>query len=235
MEPIGDLRGLRGAPGGTVGIGPGAVSHDDGRAGVRRQPRRQGVGAAVGQQVDDAPALQVDQDGAVALALAPGPVVHAQHAHRGNRHGVADAHTREQRRPADRHAHRGGEARAGIAAQGQAEAPVHRAQPVGLARPGLGDARQRFGEGPARAGGCGAPESTNPDEQKRRAAEAGDVAEAAPVGAVDPPGRDGARRTGRRGRGRLRPQRHAAGALINLVEDLERGRKADRMQGDVQE
>jgi hypothetical protein len=73
------------------------------------------------------------------------------------------------------------------------------------------------------------------DEQKRRAAEAGDVAEAAPVDAMDPPGRGGARRTRRRGRSRLRPQRHAAGAVVDLVEDLERGRKADRMQGDAQE
>jgi hypothetical protein len=72
---------------------------------------------------------------------------HAQHAHRRTGHGVAGAHAREQRRAADRHAHRGGVARAGIAAQRQTDGPVHRAQPVGLARPGLGDAGQRFGEG----------------------------------------------------------------------------------------
>ena len=202
---------------------------------MRLQPRRQRVGAAVGQQVDDAPALQVDQDGAVALAFAPRPVVHAQHAHRGTGYGVAGAHAREQRRAADRHAHRGGVARAGIAAQRQADGPVHRAQPIGLARPGLGDAGQRFGEGPARARGRGAPEPTNPDEQKRRAAETGDVAEAAPVGAVDPPGRGSARGTGCRGYGRLRAQRHPAGAMVDLVEDLEGGREADRMQGDAQE
>ena len=126
-------------------------------------------------------------------------------------------------------------ARAGIAAQRQADGPVHRAQPVGLARPGLGDAGQRFGEGPARARGCGAPEPTNPDEQKRRAAETGDVAEAAPVGAVDPPGRGSARGTGRRGCGRLRAQSHPVGVVVNLVEDPEGGREADRMQGEVQE
>src|SRR4051794_7974357 len=38
--------------------------------------------------------------------------------------------------------------------------------------------------------------------------EAGHVAEAAPVGAVAPPGRGAARGTGCRGHGRLRPQRH---------------------------
>jgi hypothetical protein len=124
-------------------------------------------------------------------------------------------------------------ARAGIAAQRQADGPVHRAQPVGLARPGLGDAGQRFGEGPAQARRSGAPEPTNPDEQKRRAAETGDVAEAAPVGAMDPPGRGGARGTGCRGR--LRAQRHPAGAMVDLVEDLEGGREADRMQRDAQE
>ena len=34
--------------------------------------------------------------------LAPSPVVHAQHVHRGTGHGVAGTHTREQRRAADR-------------------------------------------------------------------------------------------------------------------------------------
>ena len=235
MEPVCHLDGVRGAPGGSLGIGAGAVADHGGHAGMVRQPRRQRVGAAVGQQVDHAPALQVDQDGAVALALAPRPVVHAQHAHPGTGHGVAGAHTREQRRAADRHAHRGGVARAGIAAQRQADGPVHRAQPVSLAGPGLGDAGQRFGEGPARTCRHRAPEPTNPDEQKRRAAETGDVAEAAPVGAVDPPGRDAARGTGCRGHGRLRSQRHPAGIMVDLVEDLESGREADRMQRGAQE
>jgi len=106
---------------------------------------------------------------------------------------------------------------------------------IGLARPGLGDAGQRFGKGPARTCGHRAPEPTNPDEQKRRMAEAGDVAEAAPVGAVDPPGRGAARETGCRGHGRLRPQHHPAAIMVDLVKDLESGREADRMQGDAQE
>src|SRR4051812_40273277 len=76
-------------------------------------------------------------------------------------------------------------------------------------------------EGPARTCRHRAPEPTNPDEQKRRGAEAGDVAEAAPVGAVDPPGRGAARGTGCRGHGRLRPQRHPTGIMVDLVEDLE--------------
>ena len=52
---------------------------------------------------------------------------------------------------------------------------------------------------------------------------------------MDPPGRGSAHGTGRRGRGRLRAQRHPAGVMVDLVEDLESGREADRMQGDAQE
>src|SRR3954471_13488764 len=114
-----------------------------------------------------------------------------------------------------------------MAAQGQADGPVHRAQPVGLTRPGLGDAGQRFSKGPAWTCGHRAPEPTNPDEQKRRVAEAGDVAEAAPLAA--PAGRGAARGTGCRGRGRLRPQRPPTGAMVYLVDDLESGWEADRM------
>ena len=235
MESVRHLAGVRGAP-----------------RGARRHRRRRGRGplltprSASANQAANVSALRSGSRSTTRrrsrstrivpyAGPAPSPVVHAQHAHGVTGDGAAGAHPLQQRRAADRHAHRGGVARAGIAAQRQADGPVHRAQPVGLTRPGLGDAGQRFGEGPARACGHRAPEPPNPDEQKRRSAEAGHVAEAAPVGAVDPPGRGVARGTGCRGHGRLRLQRHPAGIMIDLVEDLEGGREADRMQRGAQE
>jgi hypothetical protein len=46
------------------------------------QPLSDRAGLAVGQKVHHAAPFQITQDGAVALALAPGPIVHAQHARR---------------------------------------------------------------------------------------------------------------------------------------------------------
>jgi hypothetical protein len=117
MPPVGDLDGVRRTPRGSVGIGAGAVADHDRDARVPLQPRRQGVGAAVGQQVDDPSALEIAQDGAVAPALAPSPVVHAEHTDRWDRLGIAGTDAVQQRRAADRHAQGGGVARAGVAAE----------------------------------------------------------------------------------------------------------------------
>ena len=76
---------------------------------------------------------------------------------------------------------------AGAAAKHQADCPMHRAQAVRLACSGAGYAGQWLGEGSPRTFTNGAAEAADPDEQKRRVAEAGDVAEAAPVDAVNPP------------------------------------------------
>lgn len=87
---------------------------------------------------------------------------------------------------------------AGIATECQADGAMDRTQPVGLARPRAGDPRQRFGKGSSRARGHGAAEAAHPDEQDGRAAETRDIAEAAPVDPVNPPGRHAA--LGARGR-----------------------------------
>src|SRR4051812_18363329 len=75
MPPIGDLDGLWRSLAGSVAIGAGAIAHDDLDGRMVLQPGGQGLGLAVGQQVDDPITLQVAQDRAVALAFAPGPVI----------------------------------------------------------------------------------------------------------------------------------------------------------------
>lgn len=82
MPPVRDLDRFGSTTGGPLGVGAGAVAGDDGDAGVRHESCRQGVSAAVGQQVDDPPTLQIAQDGAVAMPLTPSPIVHAQHGDR---------------------------------------------------------------------------------------------------------------------------------------------------------
>ena len=77
VPSIGDLLGLGRCFGGGLGVGRRAVAADQLDAGMGLEPRLDGRGVAVGQEVDDLAGLEVDDDGAVALSLAPGPVVDA--------------------------------------------------------------------------------------------------------------------------------------------------------------
>ena len=185
MPPVRDLEGVRRPTRHPLGIGAGAVAHDDGDAGVGGQPRRQCVGAAVRQPVDDAPAFEVAQDRSVPVALAPGPIIHPQNRHRSGRHVDADAHPVPQRRPADRHAHGPGMTGPWVAAERQTNGPVHGPQPIGLARPRAGDAGQGFGKGAARTRGIGTAEAPDADQQHGGGSEARHITKAAPVGAVN--------------------------------------------------
>jgi hypothetical protein len=64
------------------------------------EPRGQGLGRAVGQQLDPAPALEITEDRAVALAFAPGPVIDAEDTRRQRRIEVGLANAAQQGRRA---------------------------------------------------------------------------------------------------------------------------------------
>jgi hypothetical protein len=66
----------------AVGVGPGAVTADDFRAGMSLQPVPDSARLPVGQQVDKPPGLDVDQSRALDAAPAEREVIHAQHPHR---------------------------------------------------------------------------------------------------------------------------------------------------------
>jgi hypothetical protein len=81
VPAVGDLdRGRRALPG-AVGVGAGPVPADHLGAGMRAQPAGEGVGLAVGEQVDRAVGGHVDQDRAVDVPAAQREVVHAEHRH----------------------------------------------------------------------------------------------------------------------------------------------------------
>jgi hypothetical protein len=88
VKAIGDLLGLRCALPDPLGVRTGAVTADHLQLRVSAQPGGEGVGGAVGQQVDHPPLLQVDQDGAEVAPFPTRPVVDAKHPHRpGGRQG----------------------------------------------------------------------------------------------------------------------------------------------------
>ena len=89
MPPIGDLDGPRRPLAGALGVGAGPIADDDLDRRMVLEPRGQGPGRAVGQQVDAAPALEITEDRAVVAALAP--VIDPENTRRERRIEIADA------------------------------------------------------------------------------------------------------------------------------------------------
>jgi hypothetical protein len=79
MPAVGDLDRVGQDAADSLGVGARSVPADDLDAGMGAQPGLQRVGAAVGQDIDSAAGLRVDQDRGVALPAAQREVVHAEH------------------------------------------------------------------------------------------------------------------------------------------------------------
>ena len=85
VPAIRDLNGVGSPLTDTVRIGTGAITRDDFDPGMGAQPGRERRRLTVRQQVDNLVLLQIDQDGAVAMATPPSPVVHSKYAWRARR------------------------------------------------------------------------------------------------------------------------------------------------------
>ncbi len=101
----------------TISVSRTTVAGDHLDAGMGLQPGCEAVRLAVGQQVNDSMAFQVDEDRAVALAALLGPVVHSKHARRrAGRRRRATADEAQQGGAAHGRADPFDQARAGLAA-----------------------------------------------------------------------------------------------------------------------
>jgi hypothetical protein len=80
VPSIGHLDRLRRSLPDSFCIGAGAVPADNLHARVCAQPRGDGLALPVRQKIDHPARLKVAQNGAVAVALAPGPIVDAKNA-----------------------------------------------------------------------------------------------------------------------------------------------------------
>jgi len=89
VPAIRDLRRRRRSRTRSLGIGPRAVTADDSHARMGSEPIPHRCRRAAGQQVDDAPPLQVAHDGAVGPAASLRPIVDAHHPRRRRRYGPA--------------------------------------------------------------------------------------------------------------------------------------------------
>jgi len=104
---------------GATGIDVATVSADDLHTGVILQPYCPAFGGAVGQQVDGAMTLQVNDQGAVTFALAVSPVVHANHTRRCACWHTGAAQQSQKRVWAGPHPQRISQSRAAFAPCGQ--------------------------------------------------------------------------------------------------------------------
>jgi hypothetical protein len=82
MPAICNLDRLRARPFHRMPITCASVTRDNGNAGMANQPRLNGCLLAIGQQIDDTVALEMTDNGAVALPTLPGEIVDADHAGR---------------------------------------------------------------------------------------------------------------------------------------------------------
>ncbi len=127
MPAIGDLRRRRRSLPCPLRVGSGAISRDDLNARMSTQPGCDGLSAAVGQQVDDTSTLEVADDGSVALAASPSPIIDANHTGRSKRHQLGRADQPQQRIAADRHGEPNRKARPGLTAQREADLALNAA------------------------------------------------------------------------------------------------------------
>jgi hypothetical protein len=77
MPAIRDLHGLRRALSHSGGVGFRPIPCHDCHLGMRLEPGRDGLGAAILEQIDRAAPLQINHDGAIGVPFPFGPIVNA--------------------------------------------------------------------------------------------------------------------------------------------------------------
>src|SRR5262245_28748135 len=137
MPAVGDLDGLGRAGAGPLGVSRGAVAADDLDARMLAQPFFDRRGFAVGQQVDDSSPFQIDDNRAIALSFAKGPVVDADIARRRGWLVWSILDAAEYRIGAGQHIQSLDQAATSLAAQGEADDAVSVGQAGGGASMGL--------------------------------------------------------------------------------------------------
>ena len=80
MKSVSNLDGVGGSPTASCRIKTTPVSRNDLHSWMSLKPVGEALGGSIREKIDDCMVLQIHQDRAVALTLAPGPVVDADHA-----------------------------------------------------------------------------------------------------------------------------------------------------------
>ncbi len=185
MPAVGDLHRRRRAGANALGVSARAVAADNSNAlPVLPQPGGQCLAGAVGQPVDDTVALEVANDGAVAVTTPPCPVIPRDDAGRRCDLAAARADQPPQGITADRHRQPSGQARARLAAEGAANLLLDLAPPQSAPRFGLRKG-QALGEDAAPAIAVRAADAPEAEVQVEDTPLPGQVCKTARIGTVD--------------------------------------------------
>jgi hypothetical protein len=153
MKAIGDLRGLRRTLCGASGIVLGTVAGNNFNAWMVAQPRRDGLGGTLGQEINRPTSFEIDQNGSIDPALAEGKIIDPQDPERGLRGRRGAVKNTQDRIATEGHPQAGGHPGAGFATRRAPEDTDRRAQPPSTLRMAGGEHRQAFGKGLARTRG----------------------------------------------------------------------------------
>jgi len=159
MEAIDDLRGLRRTLGGASGIVLGTVAGNNFDAWMGAHPRRDGLGSTLWQEINRSTAFEIDQDGAIAPALAEGTIIDPQDPGRGLRGRRGAVEHAQDRIATEGHPQAGGHPRAGFTARLAPEDADRRGQSPSALRVVGGERGQAFGKGLARTRAGGTAET----------------------------------------------------------------------------
>ena len=197
VPSVGDLPGVRRRAGNGRSVAAPAIARHDLHARPLGAPCLHCSGPAIRQDVDDPVPLEVADDRAVAVALLPRPIVHADHA---RRHGLAAidlrAHAPQECVLADGEEKPPGHALPGPAAKGEADTAHQLLKPGRPARVWPRDpALRALGEDLPRAFPMRAAKPSHRQAHPNTATMGGDIRERAVIPAMDPPGETPALRT----------------------------------------
>ncbi len=182
---------------GRLGVGRCAITTDNLDTRVSLEPVNQRLRFPLREQLNDPALLEVDQDGAVVVALAEGPVINPEHSWRWLLAQRCAPHQPQQRCWTDRHAEAGDDAGTRFAAQREGQHREDLGQPQGAPRPGCHQLRQPFGEDATRTLAGVTEELPDNEEQRHRVAAPGQVGERTLIDAVSPLSQASAQRAGR--------------------------------------
>lgn len=161
VKAVSDLGGLGSALPNACGVGFGAVPRHDLDAGMGVKPRGHRLSRSICQHIKGAPPVEIDDDGAVALALAPRPIIHPNN-FRGWPIGPSHAaHTPQEGVATPWYSMARQVSRTGRATEGQSRVGLHRGDSRRRARRERRHAREPFGKGLATTRAGTTPEATH--------------------------------------------------------------------------
>jgi hypothetical protein len=199
MPPITHLNRVRSSLTDAVRVGAGSIAGNNLNPGMLTQPLSEAVSLPIRQQVDHCIAFQIDQNGPISAAPAPGPVINRQDTWNGRpvSASVGSPHQPQQRIGAGRHGQPLGQTRTGLATQRQSEMTLELAQPFGPVGKRPGGIGQRLGKSLSGAGRIEATKTTRLHAKHHRLSLGRQIAKRTLIMAVDPPGNDGTGRARR--------------------------------------